>query len=152
MPDVQELIIRQNSPMTAKMKSKPFRSRSRSDWDDVRVPIMKWCLKVKLAQNWSSFSDLLSRTNDWPIVEESTKDSFWGALPKQNGLLEGGNVLGRLLMELRQRMKRNPMQFEIVDPVAIPDFKLLGREIGSVFRKQPPPAAINTYSAGSKRR
>src|SRR5579859_3354816 len=51
LPEVQRLIIEQKSPMTAKMKSKPYRDQSRSDWDSVRVRIMRWCLRVKLAQN-----------------------------------------------------------------------------------------------------
>src|SRR3954451_106295 len=36
LPVVQDLIIRQASPMTAKMKSKPHRAETRSDWDQVR--------------------------------------------------------------------------------------------------------------------
>src|SRR5436309_5954032 len=44
-PEVQRLIIAQKSPMTAKMKSKPHREDSRPDWDEVRVLIMRWCLR-----------------------------------------------------------------------------------------------------------
>ena len=58
-PEVQRLIIQQGSPMTAKMKSKPHRKDTRPDWDKVRVNIMRWCLRVKLAQNWQKFSALL---------------------------------------------------------------------------------------------
>src|SRR4051794_19843803 len=54
LPDVQQLIIEERSPMTAKMKSKPFRKQSRSDWDAVRVKVMRWCLRVKLAQNFET--------------------------------------------------------------------------------------------------
>ena len=35
-PEVQRLIIEQTSPMTAKMKGKPYRDDSRPDWDSVR--------------------------------------------------------------------------------------------------------------------
>ena len=55
MPEVQRLIIGQTSPMTAKMKSKPHRKDSRPDWDRVRVKVMRWCLRMKLAQNWEKF-------------------------------------------------------------------------------------------------
>jgi N-glycosidase YbiA len=34
-PKIQKLIIDQPSPMTAKMKSKKYRGRTRHDWDDV---------------------------------------------------------------------------------------------------------------------
>lgn len=40
-PDLQRLIISQTSPMTAKMRSKPYREETRPDWDDVRVAIMR---------------------------------------------------------------------------------------------------------------
>ena len=76
-PEIQRLIIEQQSPMTAKMKSKPHRKDSRPDWDDVRVGIMRWCLRVKLAQNWQKFGDLLLTTGNRPIVEKSRKDDFW---------------------------------------------------------------------------
>ena len=105
LPDVQRLIIAQKSPMTAKMKSKPYRSRSREDWDVVRVRIMRWCLRVKLVWNWTKFRDLLLATSDRPIVEESRKDDFWGAKVRSHGGLVGVNVLGRLLMELREELR-----------------------------------------------
>jgi ribA/ribD-fused uncharacterized protein len=79
LPKVQRLIIDEGSPMTAKMKSKSYRSQSRPDWDAVRVRIMRWCLRVKLAQHWETFSRLLLATGDQPIVEDSRKDDFWGA-------------------------------------------------------------------------
>ena len=65
--------------MTAKMVSKPHRKDSRSDWDEVRVQIMRWCLRVKLAQHWETFGELLLSTGERPIVEESSRDPFWGA-------------------------------------------------------------------------
>src|SRR5688500_12497164 len=81
LPKVQSLIIDQRSPLTAKMKSKPYRSDSRPDWDHIRVKVMRWCLRVKLVQNWHRFSSLLLETDERPIVEESRKDDFWGAKP-----------------------------------------------------------------------
>src|SRR5690606_2680418 len=44
-PDVQRQIIDDPSPMTAKMRSKPFRSDTRPDWDAVRGKILRWCLR-----------------------------------------------------------------------------------------------------------
>ena len=132
-PDVQRLIIGQASPITAKMKCKRYRSASRPDWGQVRVKIMRWCLRVKLAQNWAVFSELLLRTGDRPIVEESRKDDFWGAKPGAEHTLVGMNVLGRLLMELREAVKTGGHEaFLHVDPLAIPDFLLLGQSIEAI--------------------
>ena len=130
LADVQRLIIDQKSPMTAKMKSKPYRSRSREDWDAVRVRVMRWCLRVKLAQNWSKFRDLLLATGDRPIVEESKKDEFWAAKARDEETLAGANVLGRLLMELRQDLRGAASEsLRRVEPPGIRDFRLFDEPI-----------------------
>lgn len=136
MPHVQELILAQTSPMTAKMRSKPYSAQSRSDWDRVRVPIMRWCLRVKLAQNWGKFGNLLVQTGDRQIVEDSSKDDFWGAKRDDEGNLRGRNVLGRLLMELREKLRTEPESLEIVVPVPLPDFTLFSRAIPTIARPQ----------------
>lgn len=100
---IQELIRRQRSPMAAKMVSKKYYSLSRDDWEVSRVKIMDWCLRVKLHVHWEKFGTLLTATGSLPIVEESHKDRFWGAVPtrEDHNVLEGENILGSLLMQLR---------------------------------------------------
>lgn len=133
LADVQRLIVRQISPMTAKMKSKPYRRDSRPDWNIVRVKIMRWCLRVKLAQNWSKFSELLLATGNRSIVEESRKDDFWGAKAMDHCTLVGRNVLGRLLMELREEVKAGPRDLLLhVEPPPLPDFLFDRRPIQAV--------------------
>ena len=138
LPGVQRLIIEQRSPMTAKMKGKPYRQDSRRDWNRVRVNIMRWCLRVKLAQNWIAFSRLLLDTGNRPIVEQSRKDDFWGAKPADDRILVGMNVLGRLLMELREQVKSEPAAglFE-VQPLSIDDFLLCGQVIECIRSSVP---------------
>lgn len=130
MPEVQRIIIGQASPMTAKMKSKPYRKESRPDWDDVRVDIMWWCLRVKLAQNWEKFGNLLLSTENKPIVEESYRDPFWGAKPINGETLVGINVLGRLLTRLRDQFHSTEREaLRIVKPLNLPQFLLDKRAI-----------------------
>lgn len=131
-PGIQRLIIDQHSPMAAKMKSKLHRNKSRSDWGKVRVSIMRWCLRVKLAQNWLDFSRLLLKSGNHPIVEQSRKDSFWGAKVIENDTLVGMNVLGRLLMELREEVIREEENLLFLEPVNISDFLLDGQEITAI--------------------
>jgi type I restriction enzyme S subunit len=134
LPKAQQLIIGQVSPMTAKMQSKPYHSKTRPDWYQVRVKIMRWCLRVKLAQNWSRFSELLLQTGDRPIVEESHKDDFWGAKAIDERTLVGTNALGRLLMELRESLKTADQEsLTCVEPLQIPDFLLNNKPIPVVF-------------------
>jgi len=139
-PDIQEMIIKEKSPMSAKMIAKANREKSREDWEEIRIEIMRWCLRVKLAQNFFEFGKLLESTFDKPIVEESSKDDFWGAIrdKQDTNILKGKNVLGQLLMELRQfyNEKRYSYEMFVVKPLKIPDFKLFGREIDIIDERE----------------
>jgi len=134
-PEIQSSIIRQRSPMAANMVSKQEVDKTRPDWLSVRVPIMKWCLKVKLAQNWDMFSELLESTGNLPIVEVSNIDEYWACKIKE-GKYIGGNVLGRLLMELRDFRKTiQEEELNGISPLQIVNFKFLGEDMGFVPRK-----------------
>lgn len=131
-PDLQRHVIDQRSPMTAKMVGKPHRHDSRRDWDRVRVAIMRWTLRVKLAQNWSTFGELLLATAERPIVEDSRRDDFWGAMRVDSQTLAGMNVLGRLLMELREDLRDRGTALLTVEPPTIGDFLLDGQPIEAI--------------------
>lgn len=136
IPDVQELIITQGSPLAAKIVGKSHRKDTRPDWDTVRVKIMRWCLRVKLACNWNEFGELLNLTGEKPIVEDSRKDRFWGAVTEDGESLVGNNILGRLLVELREELKSEVIDdLIIVKPLTIDDFLLYGKPIQIVYAK-----------------
>lgn len=139
-PDIQMEIINQTSPMTAKMISKKYKSKTRMDWKQVRVPIMKWTLRVKLCQNIEIFGRLLLETKNLSIVEESNKDPFWGA-ERTDDKFEGANVLGRLLMELREFY--NKYQFDVIEPLNINNFYLNSKSIGLVKKNDKNNLKIN---------
>ena len=152
LPEVQRLIIQQTSPMTAKMVSKPHRENSRQDWEQMRIRIMKWCLRVKLAQHWEQFRELLLSTGDVPIVEESRRDEFWGAKEAEGDVLIGANVLGRLLMELRERLRLpDAEQLKFVPPPRVSNFLLYSEPIAAIG--QPPteqPSAMQDIRAAAR--
>jgi ribA/ribD-fused uncharacterized protein len=131
-PDIQHEIITQNSPMTAKMISKKYREKTRQDWDDIRVKIMRWVLEVKLLQSSTKFSALLKDTENKAIIEYSAKNQFWGAQKDANDQLIGTNALGRLLMETRQKYVLNDHKPECISPVNITGFMLFGYEIETI--------------------
>ena len=148
LPEVQRLIIEQRSPMTAKMKSRKHHQDSRQDWDWIRVKIMRWCLRVKLIQNWDAFSYLLLKTGDQSIVEQSRKDDFWGAKPVDKHTLVGVNALGRLLMGLREEVKNEGQEaFLREKPLDISDFSLGGRPIEPVTAPDRRAVAINAETS-----
>jgi ribA/ribD-fused uncharacterized protein len=154
LPDVQRDILAQASPMAAKMKAKPHRRVSRPDFDTLRVPIMWWSLRVKLACNPEAFPRLLASTAGVPIVEDSHKDAYWGAvaLRGEPNVLQGANVLGRLLDLLRDVVETVDRRvWQVVPPPRIDDFTLLGEPIGMVDgaagRSAPRESAIRSLEA-----
>lgn len=106
-PLIQKQIIETKNPMDAKAVSRKYQQYSRQDWEQVKFKVMKWCLEVKLIQNFDAFSKLLLSTGDKTIVEFSKKDNIWGASPIAPNILKGKNALGRLLMQLREQVKLN---------------------------------------------
>lgn len=76
----------------------------RPDWGQIIVDVMKFCLQTKYNQS-EQFRQALRQTAGKTIVEDQTrfkkkKADTWGA-KLINGKYEGSNLLGRLLMELR---------------------------------------------------
>jgi len=142
LPNIQKEIIAERSPMSAKMKSKPYRENSRIDFEEKKVEIMRWCLRVKLAQNFVSFAQLLESTENKDIVENSHKDRFWGAIPTkedENSLI-GANILGRLLKQLRKEYYENRLtnlsKLLYLEPPKINDFLLFGEPIKVVDERE----------------
>lgn len=126
MPEIQKMIIEQHSPMTAKDISRKYNHLTRPDWEKRRVQIMQWALNGKLLYNWKTFGELLDATGKKYIVEDSPKDTFWGAT-KDGNMYSGVNALGRLLMQLRQEYRRlNGQKNIILKPPQIENFFFLG--------------------------
>ena len=123
--EIQEHILQFNIPISAKKFGRTHLDKTRSDWKEVRFKIMKFCIEAKLYNNWYDFSKVLLSTKDLPIVEYTTKDKVWGAI-QEGDFYEGTNALGRLLMELREKVIFDNFNIEIPK---IDDLKLLGKII-----------------------
>jgi ribA/ribD-fused uncharacterized protein len=139
-PDWQQEILEAPHAMRAKMVAKKEGRRkqhSRPDWEQVQEAVMRWCLRVKLAQHLQRFGGLLRWSAPRPIVERSRSDRFWGAVLEKDEVLRGQNRLGLLLMELREellacRAAGQESRLLRVEPPPVPDFLLLGQAIGVV--------------------
>jgi ribA/ribD-fused uncharacterized protein len=133
-PDIQKRIIEEKSPMKAKMISRKYFALCRKDWEFVRVDAMRWCLQVKLAQHYIRFGVELAKTDSKFIVENSSKDAFWGAIPNMDGTIYSGqNVLGELLMDLRKiLLSKDNASLLVVDAPIIKDFYFLGEVINTI--------------------
>ena len=94
-----------NPKMTTKHWEKTHR---RSDWGQMVVDAMKFCLTKKFEQS-EDFRAELERSRDKFIVEDQTSftkktPDTWG-VKQQGDNFVGPNLLGRLLMELRDNGK-----------------------------------------------
>jgi ribA/ribD-fused uncharacterized protein len=90
--NIQEEIIAERSPITAKQISRKYANYVRQDWEYIRFEVMQWVLEIKLSQNWEKFGSLLLSTEDKDIVEYTLKDRVWGAKPEGDKLV-GKNVI-----------------------------------------------------------
>ena len=138
-PSHQIEIISNPSPIGAKCVSRKYSKDERPDWMDVNVRVLEWCATVKLLQHWNTFGPLLDETGDKPIVEETNKyDKFWAArrTKEDPDILEGANVFGQILMNIRTfyRDHKND-EIYIMEPMDIPDFMFLGKEIPTIEYK-----------------
>ena len=105
-----------NAKMTAKHYQK-LGGHRREDWEQILVDVMKFCLQQKYEQ-CLEFRTELERTNGYNIVElqdakndkESTRANAWGVKSKGQNYV-GPNLMGRLLMELRD----GKMEYKLPD-------------------------------------
>jgi N-glycosidase YbiA len=88
------------SPMQV---AKAGRSRARplrDDWEAVKDDVMRAALHAKFTQNLEIKAVLLG-TGDEDLIENTTKDHYWGIGSSGTGL----NMLGKLLVELRTQLR-----------------------------------------------
>lgn len=72
----------------------------RPDWDNIKNDVMIYILRQKFTQNLT-LKNLLLSTGNSILVEESPRDSYWGIGKNR----DGKNMLGKLLMDLREELK-----------------------------------------------
>lgn len=97
---------------TIKMKAKHYEKAGtvRSDWGEILVDAMKFCLMEKYRQS-EVFRKELNRSRGLYIVEDQTtfpkkSPDTWGVkLSADGNEFVGPNLMGRLLMELRDNGK-----------------------------------------------
>lgn len=103
--------------MGLKMKAKAFKKRGveRSDWREIAVDVMRFCLNHKYA-NSEVFRKELERSKGKYIVEDESnrkkRPDSWGAvLDTATNEFYGKNIMGRLLIELREKGQLDYTEF-----------------------------------------
>jgi ribA/ribD-fused uncharacterized protein len=98
-PVLVERVRTSAGPRAALDLARELRAHVRADWPSVRVEVMRTALRAKFGQH-PELRALLTGTGGAWLVEDSPRDSFWGAGPHGTG----ANMLGVLLMELRTEL------------------------------------------------
>lgn len=80
----------------------------REDWETVKIDVMRTCLALKFAPDFTSVTKHLMATYPMDLVEGNTwHDNFWGDCHcTRCASLPGLNWLGQLLMERREQLWR----------------------------------------------
>ena len=105
----------------------------REDWGEIIVDVLKFCLVTKYSQSEEFRSELL-RTGDRPIVEvapsnKSRPDTYNVKLSPDGKTWSGPNLMGRLLMELRDK---GTLEYSLPeDAMKFPDLRETSRGVGN---------------------
>jgi ribA/ribD-fused uncharacterized protein len=89
-----------SSPMEAARIGRDRNHPLRPDWEEVKEDIMRQALLAKFTQHPDLKVKLLA-TGSAEIIEHTTNDSYWG----DGGDGTGKNRLGKLLMEIREKIR-----------------------------------------------
>ena len=99
--EFEDIVRQESSPMKSKLRAYTEEAQKHLNpkWDEYKLVYMAKGLyhKFKIER----FRNLLLSTGNAEIVEYSDKDYYWGR--GKDGA--GANMLGKLLMELRERIK-----------------------------------------------
>lgn len=97
-PLLQEQIRQVSNPGESKRLG--MRVPLRPDWDQAKDDVMRKVVKAKFEQHPELLQMLLA-TGDSELIEHTKLDSYWG----DGGNGKGKNMLGKVLMEVREELK-----------------------------------------------
>lgn len=101
--EIQNYICGMTSGVIAKRCSKRFyKNDIRHDYNTFRHQWMLWCVWQKCSLNEDFAKLLKSVPEDVVIVEEVKGDPVWAAYPDENGIIKGGNAMGKILTICRR--------------------------------------------------
>jgi N-glycosidase YbiA len=98
--DINE-IRKAKSPMEAARKGRDRRKKIKRNWESMKDNVMRDAVQAKFEQH-NELKKLLLSTNDAKLIEHTENDSYWG----DGGDGKGRNMLGRILMDIRAKLKQ----------------------------------------------
>ncbi|WKZ26776.1 MAG: NADAR family protein [Candidatus Paceibacterota bacterium] len=98
--EIADKILEAKSPHLVKEISDANKSNQPSDWHDRKVSVMEEILKAKAEQH-KDVREILKKTGNKEIIENSPVDNFWGIGPEG----DGENMVGKIWMKIRDDFK-----------------------------------------------
>lgn len=95
-----EVIRAAKSPNRAATLGRSRKRPLRSDWESVKDDVMRKAVWAKFTQHEAIANELLA-TGEAKLVENTTRDTYWGC--GSNG--RGRNMLGIILVETRAKLR-----------------------------------------------
>jgi ribA/ribD-fused uncharacterized protein len=99
----EEAVRRCKTPREAADLGRSRKLPLRRDWESVKDQVMLEAVRAKFTQH-EDLKAILLGTGDAVLVEHTARDSYWG----DGGDGSGRNVLGRILMRVRDELRNGP--------------------------------------------
>ncbi len=103
----EEEIRLADKPMKAAQMGRERKRPLRKDWEAVKDNIMREVIMAKFTQHKALTATLLG-SGDALLVEHTANDRYWA----DGGDGSGKNMLGKILMEVREAIKNGRTQYE----------------------------------------
>lgn len=101
--DIQKDVLTATSGYAAKRyKKSKHKKHIREDFTSFRLDWMLWCIWQKCLHSEAFRNHLLSIPQDRVIVELVKNDPIWAAYPDEQGIIRGGNAVGKCLTICRR--------------------------------------------------
>jgi ribA/ribD-fused uncharacterized protein len=115
--DVREMISNISTPGQVKRFGRALKLRS--DWDNIKLGVMEWCLREKFKEE--NLKEMLLQTGDQELIESNYwHDVVWGVCTCQKCGNKGENNLGKLLMKIRGEIKSEQSKRPSLEDVLFP--------------------------------
>ncbi len=98
--EYEEAVRLAESPRIAAQMGRDRNRPLRSDWEMVKVDVMREAVMAKFTQHLE-LREMLIGTGFSVLIEHTENDGYWG----DGGSGKGKNMLGRILMEIREELK-----------------------------------------------
>jgi ribA/ribD-fused uncharacterized protein len=147
-PDIQERIHASESAFDAKRLAREFQKETRPDWTEINLPLMAYVVTRRRDAN-PQVQRLLDQaaSKGLAIVEQSSKDPFWGAV-ERGGVLKGANNLGGILDQAAAGARMDELPPRTAFPNVMEMASLARARLEAESRGEPVPVVRRDVEAG----